>query len=122
MTGPPNHKPRDKPPPRREEGAPARAPTPTADGRQHGWVQRTEPDQGVNTEAELRPRPWPHDRRSCSTCETYAALTDRRRRAEIAGLKAARRIVDLQSEEDVAWVRAHVHAHRDWQSYRETGQ
>jgi hypothetical protein len=110
-------------PPRRGDGGLARPPTQTTgNGRQHGWGHRTESGQIVNTEAELRPRPWPHDRTDCSTCETYAALTDRRRRAEISGLKRAERIIDLTDESDPAWISAHVHAHRDWERYRETGQ
>ena len=96
MTGPPSHKPRDKPPPRREEGAPARAPTPTADGRQHGWVERTEPDQSVNTGLELLPRRPAHNAGSCSTCEQVAGLERTWRQRELRALRDRRRIIDLR--------------------------
>jgi hypothetical protein len=48
--------------------------------------------------AELvaKPRPWSHRHDdACVTCTTHAQMTDRRRLAEIEGLRAGRRIVDL---------------------------
>lgn len=61
--------------------------------------------------SDLTPRRWAHDRTDCTTCQAYDLLVDRRRRQEIQALTNAMRIIDLRSEEDVAWVEAHVHAH-----------